>query len=573
MNNSDYPKIGVKSSWFRFNKLNKKHLFLDFIFLLGFLFLVAVNVFWVLGGFNYFHDKVDLKVSVVGDVIAGADTVFRVDYANRNKFRISDAVLSFEYPADIIFYSASHQDFDFDHQILKISNLEPGANGSLILTGKNYQDFGSKQLIKVGLNYYKSDNKGSKMWGQFAKKTTLEYEIIQSILSWNDNLPIEEKIFTGQEINWKIYLENKSFYNLENLKIVKNFPESILLKEEFAEITVPSKSNFFLEDFFVFPLEESEVNFSYDIYWQTLERKFLLAKIDKNFSLVNFPLQVEVESFQKTLSFDDFLTLKIKIQNSQPPIKNVKIGINVDEQLWSFEKSELAGGLVTDGQIIFDQDSWTELEYLEKNKKTEKELKLFLPNNSLLSNPQIFVEPFLIMNDKKIFGKKFSWEVMTDLGLSVYPIYFAKSGDQLGRGPLPAQVGFETKYWLMVKLLNELSEVKDVVVKIELADGVIFTGNSNVPFGQPVRFDTIENSLIWRIDQLPAPAGSLGFAVEVGLTPTQNDIGTFPVLAESLMVEGIDSLTGEKINKKYDAVTSQIKNDEKGENMDSVVIE
>ena len=40
----------------------------------------------------------------------------------------------------------------------------------------------------------------------------------------------------------------------------------------------------------------------------------------------------------------------------------------------------------------------------------------------------------------------------SNLAVQVYPMYYAPTGDQLGRGPLPPKVGETTKYWIFCEV-------------------------------------------------------------------------------------------------------------------------
>ncbi|MFA6536896.1 MAG: hypothetical protein WCT18_00680 [Patescibacteria group bacterium] len=570
-----YPVRKVKHRWNIHYKFNKKHLVLDIFIFLAFCFLVGLNIFWVMGGFNYLSDKIDLQVSLNGEAKAGGLATFVIDYGNKNKFKLIETVLSVELPRNFILENVSRQDFDQVHHILKINELESGAHGQLLLTGRLWQDYGTEGTVRVGLNYFKTDSRGEKLWGQFTKTGVFNYVVKSSLVAWSDDLAGE--LFAGEVVSWNFAVKNNAEdWPLDNLRLVKVFPENLFaseLSEQFALHSGEIK-NFHSE--FVLPNELSKLTFGYDLYLEDLEHKILLNKVKKEVVLKSSPLVLEIISDKILIMPGDKVSFKTDIENTaDDDLANSEISLNFVGGFWNLENREPQIGRVDGQTLLLTSNDWPELAYLESGKKTEKELVVPTWINDINGRNILSVESLvkIKINNREVVLKSAQAQIKlkSNLGLLAYPVYFAKTGDQLGRGPLPARVGEETKYWFLVRLVNDLNEAGEVQVKMQLDPRVKFTGNSSVPVGEPIIFDNETNSITWKMKSVPIKENNLGFAIELSITPDKNDLGKYPNLIVGSEISGLDLSTNEMISKSYGAVTTELMNDEKGQLKDAPV--
>lgn len=121
----------------------------------------------------------------------------------------------------------------------------------------------------------------------------------------------------------------------------------------------------------------------------------------------------------------------------------------------------------------------------------------------------------------------------TTLTIHTESRYYTNEGDQLGRGPLPPQIGKETKYWLFLRLNNSSSAVRDILMTAQLAEGVVWTGRTSVSHGQDIVFDPTNKTLRWSLQTLAAK-GIVGIYAEVSITPTNNQRGQIINLLQNI---------------------------------------
>jgi hypothetical protein len=138
--------------------------------------------------------------------------------------------------------------------------------------------------------------------------------------------------------------------------------------------------------------------------------------------------------------------------------------------------------------------------------------------------------------------------------------YFTNEGDQLGRGPLPPQVGKTTKYLAIVTLTNNTNEVSNILVRAKLAPTVVWTGKKSVSAGKDMILDTDSHTLSWRIYSL-APHEQAVASFEISLTPTEAMRATIPILIEQIDVSGHDEFTNQTIFDTTKPLTTAISSD------------
>lgn len=138
--------------------------------------------------------------------------------------------------------------------------------------------------------------------------------------------------------------------------------------------------------------------------------------------------------------------------------------------------------------------------------------------------------------------------------------YYSPEGDQLGRGALPPKVGKETKYWTMLHITNTTSDVVKLVLKATLAPGVQWTGKTSVSRGAEPKYNPSSRTITWEISSLSA-FDSANINFEVGITPTESQQGTTPMLLTNIHASAFDTYIEKDISVIGSSVDSSLPKD------------
>ncbi|MBI4262423.1 hypothetical protein HY624_02760 [Candidatus Uhrbacteria bacterium] len=151
------------------------------------------------------------------------------------------------------------------------------------------------------------------------------------------------------------------------------------------------------------------------------------------------------------------------------------------------------------------------------------------------------------------------------LNLQSFVRYYTDEGEQLGRGPLPPIVGKTTRYWIFWNVVNQVNEVRAVVVRGVLPTGVAWTGKVSTTYGDAVKFDAGTNTVLWNVDQVKRETGGIypdiGASFEVAFTPETAAVGKLAALIQGQSIQGQDIVTQETIEKAVADVTTALLND------------
>jgi hypothetical protein len=150
--------------------------------------------------------------------------------------------------------------------------------------------------------------------------------------------------------------------------------------------------------------------------------------------------------------------------------------------------------------------------------------------------------------------------VGTGLTLSGEVRYYTNEGDQLGRGPLPPEVGKETKYAAMYTIRNTTSNVSDGVLTLHLPSSVVWTGKTSVTHGQAPTFDTSGRVVRWNIGTIPAH-GTAGIYMELGVTPGDSYQGEFLTIVSRAELSVFDTYLGYTLTRTVGGLDNSLPTD------------
>ncbi|HAT03346.1 MAG TPA: hypothetical protein DCS29_01025 [Candidatus Magasanikbacteria bacterium] len=148
--------------------------------------------------------------------------------------------------------------------------------------------------------------------------------------------------------------------------------------------------------------------------------------------------------------------------------------------------------------------------------------------------------------------------------------YYTNEGDQLGRGPLPPQVGKETKYWAMIQMTNTTSRIENLMFKAQLPSYATWTGKTSVTHGSDVSYNPQTRQISWSLSNLGAHT-TAGIYFELAFTPIESQQNTSPVLLQNISLNAQDGYIQVPIYKTSNNLDISIPADTIGKEKGTVV--
>jgi uncharacterized cupredoxin-like copper-binding protein len=565
-----YPHKKLKKRWHVRYKFNKKHLMMDLLIAAGVLVLVGLNIFWLYGGFHYFSNKLDVEISSPLEMISGAEVEFIIDYENKNKYELEEVIMSLRLPEYFELAEVSREEYDLEHNTLELGNLAPGANGEIIVRGQLIGEYESEQYLVANFNFYKTNKKGERLWGQFSKNKVERFMISGSYLEIETELP--DNLVNNQVFDWPIIIKNTSEALIyEQIRFEPEY-DSEFINFGLAPVQIQNFG----------PGQEKEIKLSVRVSTAS-ENKDLALKVFwfvNGVELNQFTWAKEQPVFKPKFLFEaeigsgvavnpgEPVELNIKYQNAgRFTIENVSLTLDLLSDYWTLSGVEGDVGKIQANKIIWNAQQIPRLALLQPGESGEIALKI-KTRSYVSGSADVDLQSRLKTNFKvegqevELIGPTVSAKLNSNLMVSAYPMYYARTGDQLGRGPIPPYAGEETKYWLFARMVNDINAVDNVRFSAELPFNVTYTGKGSVPVGDPIKVDGKEIS--WQISQVPVKPSNIGFALELAIVPTASQVGTYPLLLQNMQISGIDTVTGEQITKNLGSVNTKLTNDKRG---------
>jgi len=157
-------------------------------------------------------------------------------------------------------------------------------------------------------------------------------------------------------------------------------------------------------------------------------------------------------------------------------------------------------------------------------------------------------------------SKKISFD--TDAVLDVFPVY--SIGEFTNTGPYPPKVDTETTYTVFMRVSNTMNDMNSAVVRGELPLYVEWM-NEYEPKNEQVSFNTVTREVMWSIGDLPRATGYESpvreLQIQVSAIPSIKQENKHYRLMSNIVFKGVDSFTGNMIERNVSYIESELKRD------------
>jgi len=490
--------------------------------------------------------------------VSGSEVVINLNVSNMGQDPITDVVAAFKLPPELKFKRSSSP-YQRNNNTVNLDSIAPGADAIERIVADLSGPVGRN--IKISANISYKDNKTGK---NLTKNAAANMKI--AVSSVGAELELPENAIAGQEFSGSIRYFNHGNTAIDNVVIIPVWPQNFTLSS-----SVPAAKNNIWTVGTLRPDSAGQINFRGAIGGDIESAEFSIetgvksgadilsqAQSNKTVNVTNPRVTVNLNGdAEGTLGNRILLTATYKNSGDQSidaaAIKAVaEPGITISgiDPLPSTQIKPGESGMV---KIYANIDP-----------------KLKTDNKNPV-DPQLTIRATLsgkLNNDEDITISSPAWviKIGSEIGLSSGAHYYSDAGDQLGRGPLPPEVGKTTRYWIFWNIKNTTGAVSDLQVTGKLPANVSFTGKASVPFGDAPIYDPGSRTITWNIDKIPAWPGvtspAIGAAIEVAFTPTPNERNTYGTLMTDQQITGTDSVTGIKLsNAAIPNITSHLTTD------------
>jgi len=165
-------------------------------------------------------------------------------------------------------------------------------------------------------------------------------------------------------------------------------------------------------------------------------------------------------------------------------------------------------------------------------------------------------------SNKTVSASAVNVKLNSKLGLSAQGYY--NDSEIKNSGPIPLETGKETTFTIHLKLMNVSNDLTNANVTAAFPAGVKWK-NVFSPTDANVSFNDRSDELVWNLGTLPAGIGVLTdpreLIFQIGVTPSQNQVGNFVQLLGKTVFSAEDVFTKEKLSSTLAGKDSNLSED------------
>lgn len=589
------PKRAGSAFWQETYGQTKKSRWFLWVLGLTLILIAAGLVFFIFGSpATVFRSRaVDIKIEGAGEIKSGDRVGWLVKVVNQSNEVLEDAVLIFNFPegASPVVGARPEGVFRERKPLGKVRSGESVAENfdAYVFGGR-----GTEKEVSAVLEYRPAGASAV-----FAADTSFKFSIVRSPVAVSFNLPSDLRI--GQEVDFEVNYISQADQTITNLFLQIHFPDGFELVSVSPNALPQNKNIWAVGD--LSPAEAGKIKLRGRIHGTDSESKTFKAALGIFDPATRLPdgqeklLMPYDESSQTAVLRAPFLSVnilangsgeyvtfpgdtisfEILLKNNLPQeVKNVSLEAVIDGGAVDFASLRVDSGAFRESSksIVWNASTYKPFQVLFPNQEERATFSFKIKSNLPLSGdvPRPKVRVGVIF---KPGGGVPGFEGVDVSGSGGYDIKVSSKLQAVSRafyynsiiqntGPLPPKVGEETTYTLVWSLANMVNDLSGVIVKSSLPPYMSFK-NVIQPADADISFDKASGEIIWRAGRVLAGTGflrpALQVAFQVGLTPSQNQVGEAPALINSVEASGRDTFTDQTLTSRDDQISTDLPDD------------
>ncbi len=561
------------------NKIGKNKLF---IILAMIIIIVLSLLVWFLFNRkpNFTGDRVSFDIAGSRNIQSGGLVEYRILYDNQEGTSLKDVEITMIYPDGFMYESSSEKPENNDGNKWKIRKISPGEKKEISITGKLYGNPSDMKNIKAIFDYTPTGIASS-----YQKEAEIDVKMLKTNLSISSNFPK----FVSQEdtLDYSIKVKNEENFDISNLRIKIENPKDF----EFVKASPEPTSDNKIWDFTKIAAgEEKEIKIEHKVQGELEDKKDLNVEagvfdqkgiyykqkeeiFSTKISKIDVDLKYTVNE-QDSIAAAQGQELNYKIQYKNTGTENLpeaKVEATIDKEFLDEESIKIEGGKYLDGKITWDSSGIPSLKNLKKDSSGELKFSAKIKNNidsGMIENPVLKSKvKFISLNSETgINLERESNEIEIKIGslvkLESIGRFYDFDNVEIGSGLMPPKVGETTKYRIYLFVSNTTSEIINGKVEVYLPDNVSWTGIKEVGVGN---LSFIDKKLVWDIGKIDKNLVSEGSRLEanfeVGITPTEEQVGNLVTLVNKTVFTGKDVYTEQNVQLETKPITTALEGD------------
>ncbi|HRY36491.1 MAG TPA: hypothetical protein P5230_01245 [Candidatus Magasanikbacteria bacterium] len=568
MNLNKFLKHFFEKKYFGIYRHAKKLFIFDIFLLTLAIFLFGSALFWFLWQPSI-KSQIEIEFSYSSEkIISGQDLDVIINYKNNSELELNDSILALYLPPGFSLNKDKNNQI-LEKNTINLSTIPAGGSGKLTISGEIVGNTLENDKILAVLTYKIGKTKKTE------QKKELSF-IVYSGSYLKSELFIQNSAFPDKNVPFTIKLSNLSQKKLNDVFIA--LPEYAKISEKNTFDLLPGQE-LILNGTANIPKTLGILPFSYSVSRKYNNATFI-QQSEKNSLEVLSPkigLKIIPKTINSYIEQGKNLPIDIIFENlSGNILQNQKIILKDKNNILDLSAAAAQNNISYSEQGLIIDATARKIFVDDTNLKSDRfglELKI-KDNAGFVSSNLVLVPEFsaTLSNSNIAFtstGNELDLKILAGISATASAHYYTPEGDQVGRGPLPPQVGQNTKYWIYLDIKNGANQLSNFVFSAQTGPFTIPGEKQSVNYGDKLLFE--KNFISWRKESVES-FNVFGLYFEVSSTPQTPDIGKEIILLQNAKIEATDTVTGKKIKIDLEPITNKLLPEDKGSEVDNKVI-
>jgi hypothetical protein len=517
-----------------------------------------------------FADKIIFDSSIAPrEIIAGAPSTLVIRITNGTNEILRSANLALEYPNHFLLQELALDEVNVRTKTISLGDVPVGGNKTVHIRGVMFGDVGGEQTFTSVLDFVH----GKKQNVAGRKTDTFVFSPTASTLKLSLELP--GVLMAFQPITGTIAYHNTGEIDFPTISVQPEWPSAfsltqsstLLVDGEFKLPAIKAGEKGLMEFSGFLGDVGEKISFVFHPSFTFNKTKYKQETLTHVAPVVPSQIKIEHSAAKNTLIPGTEAGFTISYENiGEFAITDLSLGIESDSPFFKKEKYEI------------DRTRYPKLAIINPGEFGEVEIRVPLRTSIMQSETSVYENLNLTTratanytlgdgSGQKVTSRSpaVSWPVTSPVTLESFGRYYAASGDQLGRGPLPPRVGIETKYWVFWHIDNTTNDLADVKIEGKLAPCVRFTGRQTASQNNGVEFDETLGIVVWKTQivkpTFPPTSNIVGIAFELGITPNADMVTTSPMLIDQILLTATDARTSALVSASGKEIGTELPHD------------
>ncbi len=470
------------------------------------------------------------------EVITGAPSTIVIRYTNGTDEELRNTEFTITPPKHFLSQGDMHY---------ALGTIPVGGTGNVHIKGVMFGDVGGEQAFQSKLTFVHGED--SDVFGE--KIDFHVFSPTRSALALSLQLP--ERVIASQTIEGILRYDNTGEIDFPVVSILPEWPEGFVFTRadrplragqfEIPTVKAGQRGEFHFEGVLQDPPEH--VTFSFHPSFTFGDDRYRQETLTHTAPIVPLPIILTHTIDSTSVRPGSELSSTIQYKNiADFPISNVTIGIESNSP---FLKPSSTKKIETikpgeEGTITLTETLRTTL--LQSETSVYEHLTL---GTRAIATYTMDDGTGQQVTSK---GKLVESPITTPIRFESFVRYQTEGGDQIGRGPVPPEIGEETTYWVFWHVGGTTNDLNNVRIEATLPTDVRFTGRQTVSQNGSVDYDQQTHSVIWTSNSISptlSPTSKIvGAAFELGITPTAVDSTKPSTILKDIRLTATDGWTG-----------------------------